>query len=100
MVVGCQTASFFVSQAAVVKVSSAYSVHNPEPCRLLILRLDGCCKVLRVFRMFRILKVSIQFRMLLSTLLSSMGTIMEIAALLFALMLTFSFIGMQIFDGA
>ena len=50
--------------------------------------------------MFRILKVSIQFRMLLSTLLSSMGTIMEIAALLFALMLTFSFIGMQIFDGA
>ena len=74
VVVTSQTISFFVSSAAIVKV-------------------------LRMLRICRLIKSSVQFRMLLSTLLASMGTILEILVLMMALMLSFAFIGMQAFDG-
>ena len=52
-----------------------------------------------MLRIFRLIKTSIQLRMLLSTIVSSLGTIFEIIALMTALLLIFAFIGMEAFDG-
>ena len=56
-------------------------------------------QMLGVLRIFRLVKTSLQFRMLLSTVLSSMTTIAEIVALMGAILLSYAFIGMQTFDG-
>ena len=55
-------------------------------------------KILRGLRVLRIAKTSLQFRMLLSTVMSSMGTIGEIIALMGCIMLSYSFIGMNLFQ--
>ena len=56
-------------------------------------------KILRVLRVCRLIKTSLQFRMLLSTVISSLATIAEIVALMGTLLLSFAFIGMQTFEG-
>jgi hypothetical protein len=55
-------------------------------------------KMMRVLRVFRLVKTSLHFRMLISTVLSSMGTIAEIIALMTAILLSYAFIGMCTFD--
>ena len=57
-------------------------------------------KILRTLRVLRLVKTSVKFRMLLSTVISSVGTIMEIVLLMGVLLLSYSFIGMNIFEGS
>ena len=56
-------------------------------------------KTMRVLRVFRLVKTSMHFRMLVSTILSAMGTIGEILAFEVAILLSYSFIGMCTFEG-
>ena len=56
-------------------------------------------KIFRTLRVCRLIRTSMQFRMLLSTVISSVGAILEIAALMFVILFSFAFVGMQVFEG-